>query len=72
MDEARIAGEPAHDLLDPLVFADRLGEPRAAFRTARELRQLALVTRLEGRAELGGALQVALHLRRIHAGIEVG
>ena len=72
IDEAGEAAEPAEDLLDPLVFGDRRGEPGAAIRRLRDRLELALVALLERLAHRRAAVEVALHLRRVHRRVEIG
>jgi len=67
IDKARERNEPAEQVVEGFVALHRLGEPGAC-----ERGELALVSLLERDAFGVGAVEVALHLRRIDRGVEVG
>jgi hypothetical protein len=67
IEQLREAHHPPEDLLDPLIGEDGCQEIRTA-----EARQLAFVLLAEGGGLGAGLLEVALHFRRIRAGIKIG
>src|SRR5262249_14379351 len=70
--EPGIGREPPEKIIERLIALHRLGERGAGVGSFGERRELALVGLLEGEAFGSATLEIALHLRIIEPGIEIG
>src|SRR6266540_1101027 len=71
VEEAGIGREPPEEIVERLIALHRLGQRRAGRGPPGERRQLAFVGLLEREAFGSTAIEIALYLRIIDAGIEI-
>ena len=71
MHEARKRGEPAEQIVELLIAHDRLRKRDRAIGLIEKRGELALEVILERLAVLVGAVEIALHLRVVDAGIKI-
>ena len=72
MHEARERTDPSKQIVERLVALHRLGERRSGVGPIRNGAELALVVTLERKALGIAAIEVALHIRIVDPGVEVG
>ena len=72
VDETGIGREPAKQIVERLVALHRLGQRRPGAGPVGERSELTLVGLLEGETFRVGAIEVALHLRVVDPGVEIG
>jgi hypothetical protein len=72
VEEPAIGHKPPEKIIERLIALHRLGERRAGVGSFGERCELALVGLLEGQAFGGAVIEIALHLRIIEPGIEIG